>query len=666
MNSENLTMTMNDKIRKLMSCQTIHEMAVLIRDYPGVIISGYGYNTVMQRIPAIIKSSSENETPDFFFVQTIIDIIRERGLKVYSEEMLSSAYKTGGGSGNSWSNQDWGLTLIRTYFMHLLLHTHSLCLEVPRGVVEKLAILFYLLPYENMARVEMQYAAPIFSNKPLVRYFLKTFADSSVALLNEDESIDAMAEVITCNKPVYDENGAYQYGSFVDKCANSNISWLEEQLNEYFNHITCVDVKNQKSGKEISDLMEDCVNIFVKMGPFFSEPFIRNNLFYEYIALVNEYYPLEEERIDIIQRYERYFGDYAPIYAVDFIQDYMNHILQLRDYRTDAEVERCTMEILNRVERQFLTIHMDCPNINPKVVCLFYKDLTNAFGAGARGFTRGLFCRIEALANAIFQTNVTESDLSMIDLLTDAMEGSYGPDDKEDITESKDAKTKSSSDSNDGDKDDSNSDDEKIVRDNGSQSKKEEEKTTKYTRVNRRASEDNVGNMNSASRRIYSAYKKYKDGEEKVDNALQKGLDAIKRFFVGDQRAILIEGKPFTPLGFLKRAVLTVAIFNASKIRAILLFIVAKVLRKKANVAERRKLTAELERELKMVEEKLEDARGDGNREAKYQLMRTKMAYEEAIRRVKFGMSAEVRRQGISEDTKRRVRTTTNHAGYEG
>ena len=151
-----------------------------------------------------------------------------------------------------------------------------------------------------------------------------------------------------------------------------------------------------------------------------------------------------------------------------------------------------------------------------------------------------------------------------------------------------------------------------------------------------------------------------------MDNVLQKGIATIKRVLTGDQQAVIIEGKKFSPIGFLKKAIVTVGIFNFSKIAGILYLITSHVLKKKSNASERKKLLGELERELVMINEKLEDARGDGNREAKYNLMRTKMAYEEAIRRIKLGVGAEGVNTAISKDSQERIRQNTNRTGYVG
>ena len=171
--------------------------------------------------------------------------------------------------------------------------------------------------------------------------------------------------------------------------------------------------------------------------------------------------------------------------------------------------------------------------------------------------------------------------------------------------------------------------------------------------------------MKTAERKIFNAYHKYKSSEQKVDQTLAKGVQSLKRAITGDQQKILIEGKPFSPIGFLKKVLLTVGIFNYSKIALILGIIVSKTMKGKAKKAEKRKLLMELEEELNMVNEKIEDARGDGNRQAKYDLMRTRNALQNAIKRLKYGIGAEEKDAMHEAD---RLRSTQNYedANYRG
>jgi hypothetical protein len=51
----------------------------------------------------------------------------------------------------------------------------------------------------------------------------------------------------------------------------------------------------------------------------------------------------------------------------------------------------------------------------------------------------------------------------------------------------------------------------------------------------------------------------------------------------------------------------------------------------------------ELETEIKLIDEKIQDARGDNNREAKYAMMRTKSELENALKKIRYGLEADSR-----------------------
>ncbi|MNI98413.1 hypothetical protein D3C77_756020 [compost metagenome] len=53
----------------------------------------------------------------------------------------------------------------------------------------------------------------------------------------------------------------------------------------------------------------------------------------------------------------------------------------------------------------------------------------------------------------------------------------------------------------------------------------------------------------------------------------------------------------------------------------------------------RKRILNELENELQLVNEKIEDARGAGDKQKKYQLMRIKQRLEGDLRRIQYRMS---------------------------
>ena len=143
---------------------------------------------------------------------------------------------------------------------------------------------------------------------------------------------------------------------------------------------------------------------------------------------------------------------------------------------------------------------------------------------------------------------------------------------------------------------------------------------------------------------VKQAFKMSVDGTKKINSQLRKVGKALKDFAFDtkDMDRVVIEGKQFTFLGLVKKVIRGVALFNWSWIGAIMFYIVKWSTRKKVTAASKRKMVMMLETELELVKEKVEDARADGDRKAKYSLMRSQKEIENAIKRVRYNMGAEV------------------------
>lgn len=149
--------------------------------------------------------------------------------------------------------------------------------------------------------------------------------------------------------------------------------------------------------------------------------------------------------------------------------------------------------------------------------------------------------------------------------------------------------------------------------------------------------------MHQGEKKIYNAYRKYKESEEKVDSQITKAVNQLKSVAVGDVRTEIIEGKKFSVIGLLKRVLATVGLFSIDPVKAVIALLIRYALKKKTTQSERRKILMELDTEIEMITEKIEDARGDGNREAKYAMMRTKKELENAKSRIEYGLEADER-----------------------
>ncbi len=174
----------------------------------------------------------------------------------------------------------------------------------------------------------------------------------------------------------------------------------------------------------------------------------------------------------------------------------------------------------------------------------------------------------------------------------------------------------------------------------------EDEKDKKNTNVEIDASQSTKGYKKSskvqedAQNKIYKAYAKYKNNEKKVDSQLSKMLSAAKRAFTPDKTEEIIEGKKFSPISLLKRILVTAAIFNFTKVGAFVYLVTSWTIDKKRTTKQKQEILLEINTEIKMLDEKIEDARGDGNRQAKYALMRTKEELVRASNKIKYNLAA--------------------------
>ena len=133
-----------------------------------------------------------------------------------------------------------------------------------------------------------------------------------------------------------------------------------------------------------------------------------------------------------------------------------------------------------------------------------------------------------------------------------------------------------------------------------------------------------------------------------MDSQISKAASAMKRAVVGDARTEIIEGRRFSALGLLKKLLGTVAIFSFSKIAGVIAIVVMVATKKKTTESEKKKILSELETELEIIEEKINDARGDDNRQAKYALMRTRNELRDAINRIRYNLPAKTESKHIT------------------
>ena len=145
--------------------------------------------------------------------------------------------------------------------------------------------------------------------------------------------------------------------------------------------------------------------------------------------------------------------------------------------------------------------------------------------------------------------------------------------------------------------------------------------------------------LSKGSAKIHNAFRNYKDEEDKIDSQLTKIVKGTASKLVDldtDKiRDEVVEGKKFSVIGILKKVLASVAIFSTSKVAALILIVTHFALNKKVTTAEKKRICLELSSEIEMVNEKIDDAKADGDKQAKYELMRTKHNLETALAKIR-------------------------------
>lgn len=111
----------------------------------------------------------------------------------------------------------------------------------------------------------------------------------------------------------------------------------------------------------------------------------------------------------------------------------------------------------------------------------------------------------------------------------------------------------------------------------------------------------------------------------------------------GNNDKLVLDGRKFTFVGLIKRLIISVGFFNVNIVAGIVSFVFLWSKQKKANKASKRKMIMMLEEEIRMTDEKIQDASSDGNRKAKYALMRSRNQLQNAVNRLKYGMGVELK-----------------------
>jgi len=131
---------------------------------------------------------------------------------------------------------------------------------------------------------------------------------------------------------------------------------------------------------------------------------------------------------------------------------------------------------------------------------------------------------------------------------------------------------------------------------------------------------------------------KSKNLDRKVDKTADNLLKAIKQFTIGDERENIITGRTKVS-ALLKKLILLggVALIPViGPLCALLGSITYLIIKHEMTKKEKLKILRELDSEMAIVDAKIEDADREGNKKAKYALMRLKNQMQRDAQRIKY------------------------------
>lgn len=151
-----------------------------------------------------------------------------------------------------------------------------------------------------------------------------------------------------------------------------------------------------------------------------------------------------------------------------------------------------------------------------------------------------------------------------------------------------------------------------------------------------------TADVKSAGLTVAHAFNIFKQNKDQIERQLDKGFNALRDVIFGTKkiRTAIVEGKKFSITSLFKKMIGMTCLFSFGKINAILFLIVRGVNRGKIKKQERRRIIADIEEELELIEEKINDASADGDRKAKYALMRSRSQLKNALSRIRYGYEA--------------------------
>lgn len=190
--------------------------------------------------------------------------------------------------------------------------------------------------------------------------------------------------------------------------------------------------------------------------------------------------------------------------------------------------------------------------------------------------------------------------------------------------------------------DDKDSKDENDSDDSDNEDEEEEKKDLGYdidARQKKDAHHASSRVVADGTRKVYKGWKKFKNNQDRVEGQINKMVEAGKRMYTGNQVEAIINGNKWTPMQILRTALTSGAIFAFNPIAGICALVLQVALKPRVSRRKRMEFLNQLDDEIRMLDEKIDDARGDGNRQAKYALMRTKNELVNTRNKIQYNLT---------------------------
>lgn len=149
-------------------------------------------------------------------------------------------------------------------------------------------------------------------------------------------------------------------------------------------------------------------------------------------------------------------------------------------------------------------------------------------------------------------------------------------------------------------------------------------------------------NIKKGGQATKAAANQAKNAGNAVDDALTNTVNKAKSTYRNDIREEIVEDKTRVKLFRIVRKGIGIGVATAvNPALGAITALVTYALNKKVKEKERRRILHELNEELEIVNEKIEDARGDSDKEKKYQLMRIRNQLKRDINRIQYRIKSD-------------------------